>query len=77
MIISDTILHYLAPTQLRPMIDHQKMMCGCVIFNTSKHFQESLNTWRSKKLKIIKDKADRSRGRGKYELTQTYKSYAA
>ena len=29
-----------------------------------------------KKLKIMKDKADNSRGRKKYELTQAYKSYA-
>ena len=28
------------------------------------------------KIKIMKDKAENSRGRGKYELTQAYKSYA-
>ena len=32
--------------------------------------------WRRKQLKIMKDKADNSRRREKYELTQSYKSYA-
>ena len=48
----------LAPPQLRPMADHQKMMCGCAICNTSKYFQEFLNAWRLKQLKIMKDKSD-------------------
>ena len=48
MIISDTMLHSLVPPQLRPMTDHQKMMCGCAICNTSKYFQELLNSWRRK-----------------------------
>ena len=60
MIISDTMLCSLSPPQLRTMIDHQKMMCGCAICNTSKYFQESLNSWRQKQFKIIKDKADKS-----------------
>ena len=47
-IISDTMLHYLSPPQLRPMIDNQKMMCSCVICNNSKYFQQSLNAWRRK-----------------------------
>ena len=34
MVISDTIIRSLAPPQLRPMTDHQKMMCGCAICNT-------------------------------------------
>ena len=73
MIISDTILRYLAPPQLRPMTDHHKMMCGCVICYTSNYFQESLNSWQRKQLKIMKDKADNSRVRKKCELTQAYK----
>ena len=52
------------------------MMCGCAICNTSKYMQEYLNAWRRKQLKIMKEKADNSRVRGKYELTQAYKSYA-
>ena len=76
MIISDTMLCYLAPPQLRPMTDHHKMMCGCAICNTSKYFQELLNTWRWKQSKITKDKADNSCGRKKFKLTQAYKSYA-
>ena len=76
VMISDTILHSLAPPQLRPMIDNHKMMCGCAICNTSKYMQESLNAWRRKQLKIMKDKAENSRGRVKDELTQAYKSYA-
>ena len=75
VMISETILRSLAPHQLRPMTDHQKMMCGCAICNTSKYFQESLNAWRRKQLKIIKDKADNSCGRKKDELTQAHKSY--
>ena len=35
-----------------------------------------LNAWQRKQLKIMKDKADNSCGRKKYELTQAYKSYA-
>ena len=66
----------LAPPQLRPMIDNQKMMCGCAICNTSKYMQESLNAWRRKQLKTMKDKAENSRGGTKGELTQAYKSYA-
>ena len=34
VIISDTMLCSLAPHQLRPMADNQKMMCGCAICNT-------------------------------------------
>ena len=64
VIISDTMLCSLEPPQLRPMTDNHKMMCGCAICNTSKYFQESLNVWRQKKIKIMKDKADNSRGRG-------------
>ena len=49
--ISDTMLCYLAPPQLLPMTDNHKIMCGCAICNTSKYFQESLNTRQRKKLK--------------------------
>ena len=52
------------------------MMCGCAICNTSKYFQESLNAWQRKQLKIMKNKADNSSGREKDELNQAYKSYA-
>ena len=65
VIISDKILRSLAPPQLRPMTDNHKMMCGCAICNTSKYMKEYLNAWRRKKLKITKDKAENSRGRGK------------
>ena len=50
VIISDTMLRSLAPPQLRPMTDNHKMMWGCVICNTSKYMQESLNAWRRKQL---------------------------
>ena len=65
LISSDTIIRYLAPPQLLPMIDHHKIMCVCAICNTSNYFQESLNVWRHKELKMIKDKADNSCERGK------------
>ena len=48
VIISDTMLCYLAPPKLRPMADNQKMICGCAICNNSKYMQESLNVWRQK-----------------------------
>ena len=51
VIISDTMLCSLGPLELRTMIDNNKMMCGCAIYNTSKYFQESLNAWRWKQLK--------------------------
>ena len=57
VIISNTTLRSLAPPQIRPMKDNYKMMCGCSICNTSKYMQESLNSWRRKELKIMKDKA--------------------
>ena len=65
VIISDTMLRSLAPPQLSPMTDHYKMICGCAICNTSNCFQESLNSWRRKQLKIMKDKSDHSRRRKK------------
>ena len=61
------MLRFLAPPQLRPMTDNQKMMCGCAICNTSKYMQEYLNAWRRKQLKIMKDKADNAHGKGKDE----------
>ena len=70
VIISDTVLRSLAPHQLRPMTDNYKMICGCAICNNSKYMQESLNAWRRKQLKTMKDKAENSRGREKGELTQ-------
>ena len=63
VIISDIILRSLARPQICPMTYHHKMMCGCVICNTSKYMQESLNAWRWKLLKIMKDKAENSHGR--------------
>ena len=60
VIISDTMLCSLAPRQIRPMTYHHKMRCVCTLCNTSNYFQESLNAWRWKQLKIIKDKADYS-----------------
>ena len=65
VIISDTMLRSLPPPQLRPMTDNHIMMCGFAICNTSKYMQESLNTWRRKQLKSMKDKAENSRRRGK------------
>ena len=61
--ISGRIINSSAPPQLFPVTDHQNVMCGCAICNTSKYFQESLNAWLRKQLKIMKDKADHSRGR--------------
>ena len=61
LIISYTMIHYLSPPQLCPITDNQKMMFSCAIYNTSKYFQESLNAWRRKQLKIIKYKSDTSR----------------
>ena len=52
------------------------MMCGCAICNTSKYMQQYLNAWQRKQIKVMKYKAENSRGRGKCELTQAYKSYA-
>ena len=56
VIVSDTMIRSLAPPQIRPLTDHQKMMCGCAICNTSKYFQESLNAWQRKQLKSQKIK---------------------
>ena len=67
------MLCFLPPPQLRSMIDHHKMMCGCAICNNSKYSQESLNAWRREKKKNMKDKADNSCRRRKGEFTQAYK----
>ena len=75
MINSDTMLRSLAPTQLRPMTYHLKKMWGCDVCNTSKNSQELMNAWWHKKSKIIKDKAKNSPGRGKHELSKSFKSY--
>ena len=40
VIIIDTIICSLAPPQLRPIIYHNKMMCGFANCNTLKYFQE-------------------------------------
>ena len=72
LIIIDTMLRSLEPPQLRPMTNNHKIMCGCAICNTSKYMQESLNEWRRKQLKSMKEKAENSRGREKDELTQAY-----
>ena len=69
-ITSETMLCSLAHPQLRPMTDNHKMMCGCAICNTSKYFQQSLNAYRWKQLKSMKDKTNNSCGRGKGELSQ-------
>ena len=66
------MLRSLAPHELRPMSYNHKMMCGCAIFNTSKYMPESLNAWRRKQLKNMKDKNNNLRGREKGELTQAY-----
>ena len=66
----------MTPPQLRPMTDNHKMMCGCSIYNTSNHFQESLNALQWTKLKTMKDKAENLRRRKIDEFTQAYKSYA-
>ena len=39
VIFSDSMLGSLAPPKLLPMIDHQKMMCGCSICKNSKYFK--------------------------------------
>ena len=70
------MLRSLAPPQLCPMIDNQKMMCGCAICNSSKYMQEYLNALRWNQSKTMKDKAENSRGRGENELTQAYITYA-
>ena len=65
VVSSDTILCSLAPPQLRPIIDHQNIMCGCASCNTSNYFQELLNAWRWNQLIIINDKTNNSCGRKK------------
>ena len=39
VVISDTMLRSLAPPQLFPMKENQKMMCDCAICNTSNYMQ--------------------------------------
>ena len=76
VIFSETKFCSLEPPKLFPMTYHHKIVCGCAICNTSNYSQESLNAWWRKQLKTMKNKADNSRVRKTYELTQAYKSYA-
>ena len=69
VIISEKYICAFAPPSLTPMTDDHKMMCGCAICKNSKYFQELLNVWQKKKLKIIKDKAYNLLEK-KVELTQ-------
>ena len=39
VIISDTMLCYLAPPQIHRMIYNYEIICGCALCNTSKYFQ--------------------------------------
>ena len=45
VIISETMLVYIAPPQLRQMTNYNKVMRGCSIYNTSTYPQVSLNKW--------------------------------
>ena len=65
VIISDTMLRYLASPKLIPMADYHNMMCGCAICNTSKYFQKILKYMAVETSKTMKDKADNSRGKEK------------
>ena len=57
------MLRYLASPQLRLMTDHQKNDVWLCHLQHFKYFQESLNSWRRKQLKTMKDKSDNSQGR--------------
>jgi hypothetical protein len=58
VIISDTSLRRLLPKQLRVASESHKQLCGCEICLTARSHQLSLNAWRQRYVKKLKDNAD-------------------
>jgi hypothetical protein len=58
VIISDTSLRRLLPTELRVATESHKQLCGCEICLTARSHQLSLNAWRQRYVKKLKENAD-------------------
>jgi hypothetical protein len=57
VIISDSVLRCLLPPQLRKMTARHKQMCGCEVCLTVIGMQQSLNAWRHRLLRKLKDES--------------------
>ena len=57
VIISDSVLRCLLPPQLWKMTDRHKQMCGCEICLSIIHLQQTLNRWRHRFSRQLKDEA--------------------
>jgi hypothetical protein len=57
VIISDSVLRCLLPPQLRKMTERHKQMCGCEVCLKVISMQQSLNAWRHRWLRKLKDEA--------------------
>jgi len=57
VIISDSVLRCLLPPQLWKMTDRHKQMCGCEICLSIIHLQQTLNRWRHRFSRKLKDEA--------------------
>ena len=66
VIISDTALRYFLPSNLRPMADRYKQLCGCETCLVPQRMQQTLNAWRLRRIKYLQLNGDTERAR-KYE----------
>ena len=58
MIISESALHYLIPTQVKKMSKRHKVMCGCEVCIAAKGMHESLLAYRKKQITRLQKEAE-------------------
>jgi hypothetical protein len=57
IIISDTTLRKLLPKELRPATETHKQLCGCELCITAASLQKTLNAFRLRSLKMMKERS--------------------
>ena len=48
LLVSDTVLRYLMPRQVKQFTPRYKQMCGCEVCIHCKQLQSTLNSWRKR-----------------------------
>ena len=61
IIISDTTLRKLLPRELRPATETHKQLCGCELCITAASLQKTLNAFRLRSLKVLKERSELAR----------------
>ena len=78
IIISDSTLCSLLPTQFKKMSERYKVMCGCEFCIYDKSIYSLLLSWRDRYLKKMKDKSEnnqsRRSGEKSHHIYETYKN---